>query len=61
MEKPKEVLSIPSHTDEELDSITYDDIIAEASRVADDRHCCRESCTSRIPFATQWIATTTVD
>jgi hypothetical protein len=33
------VLSIPYHTDEELDSIIYDDILREAANIADYRHC----------------------
>jgi GNAT superfamily N-acetyltransferase len=33
------ILTIPYYTDEELDSIIYDEIIAEAAGIADDRHC----------------------
>ena len=32
-------LTIPYETDEELDSIIYDEILGEANRLADDRHC----------------------
>jgi hypothetical protein len=32
-------LTIPYETDEELDSIIYDEILNEANRLADDRHC----------------------
>jgi hypothetical protein len=32
-------LSIPYQTDEELDAIINDDILAEAERIADGRHC----------------------
>jgi DNA invertase Pin-like site-specific DNA recombinase len=44
MEKPKPdgwdyVLSIPYQTDEELDRIIYDDILGEAQRIAESRHC----------------------
>ena len=44
MEKPDKkdwgyVLSIPYTTDEELDRIIYEEILAEAERTADLRHC----------------------
>ena len=44
MEKPEKngweyVLSIPYHTDEELDAIIYRDILQEAAFHADSRHC----------------------
>jgi hypothetical protein len=44
MEKPEQdgweyVLSIPYHTDEELDEIIYRDILQEAAFHADMRHC----------------------
>jgi hypothetical protein len=32
-------LSISYQSDEELDAIIYDDILAEADRIADSRHC----------------------
>ena len=32
-------LTIPYETEEELDAIIYDEILNEASRLADDRHC----------------------
>ena len=41
-------LSIPYQTDEELDAIIYDDILAEAERVADSRHCFTEANVSAI-------------
>jgi len=39
MVRPNGYLSIPYQTDEELDAIIYDDILAEAERIADRRHC----------------------
>ncbi|MGO9466067.1 MAG: hypothetical protein ACLQVF_18145 [Isosphaeraceae bacterium] len=41
-------LSIPYQTDEELDAIIYDDILAEAERIADSRHCFIEANVSAI-------------
>jgi hypothetical protein len=41
-------LSIPYRTDEELDAIIYDDILAEADRIADSRHCFIEADVSAI-------------
>jgi len=41
-------LSIPYQTDEELDAIIYDDIIGEADRIADSRHCFIEADVSAI-------------
>ena len=43
MEKPHKdshryILTIPYQTDEELDRIIYEDILAEAHRIADVRH-----------------------
>lgn len=32
-------LTIPYETDEELDTIIYQEIVAEAERIADERHC----------------------
>lgn len=47
MEKPDKqgweyILSIPYTTDEELDRIIYEEIVAEAERTADLRHCFTE-------------------
>jgi hypothetical protein len=41
-------LSIPYQTDEQLDAIIYDDILAEADRIADSRHCFIEADVSAI-------------
>jgi hypothetical protein len=41
-------LSIPYQTEEELDAIIYDEILAEAERIADGRHCFIEADVSAI-------------
>ena len=41
-------LAIPYQTDAELDAIIYDDILAEAERIADGRHCFIEADVSAI-------------
>ncbi len=41
-------LSITYQTHEELDAIIYDDILAEAERIADSRHCFIEANVSAI-------------
>ena len=41
-------LSIPYQTDKELDVIIYDDILCEADRIADSRHCFIETNVSAV-------------
>jgi hypothetical protein len=41
-------LSISYQSDEELDAIIYDDILADADRIADSRHCFIEADVSSI-------------